>query len=160
MTVTKGLGFRASLIILFESVNVARRLPSQSELGCILAHVNQCCLKFCALSKVPIKQQTLSEAPQTLGLGKLPRRNPKPWILPPLSNSWIISIIWLYIALDITPSIDCYWVGAVPYLTLGQKQKGHAESKRALKVVRVRVCALCSGSLRSFHLTLTIATET
>ena len=32
----------------------------------------------------------------------------------PLSNSWIINIIWLYIALNRTPSIDCYWVGAVP----------------------------------------------
>ena len=32
----------------------------------------------------------------------------------PLSNSCIISIIWLYIALKRTPVIDCYWVGAVP----------------------------------------------
>ena len=37
------------------------------------------------------------------------------WVLPPLSNSWmILSMIWLYIALNRTPSIDCYWVGAVP----------------------------------------------
>ena len=36
------------------------------------------------------------------------------WVLPPLSNSWIINIIWLYIALNRTPNIDCYWVGAVP----------------------------------------------
>ena len=36
------------------------------------------------------------------------------WVLPPLSNSWIIIIIWLYIALNRTPNIDCYWVGAVP----------------------------------------------
>ena len=35
------------------------------------------------------------------------------WVLPPLSNSWIITIIWLYIALNRTPNIDCYWVGAV-----------------------------------------------
>ena len=35
-------------------------------------------------------------------------------ILPPLSNSWIISTIWLYIALNRTHNIDCYWVGAVP----------------------------------------------
>ena len=35
--------------------------------------------------------------------------NPKPWVLPPLSNSWIIIILWLYIALDRTPNIDCYW---------------------------------------------------
>ena len=31
------------------------------------------------------------------------------WVLPPLSNSWIRSIIWLYIALNRTPSTDCYW---------------------------------------------------
>ena len=36
------------------------------------------------------------------------------WVLPPLSNSWIIVIIWLYVALNGTPNIDCYWVGAVP----------------------------------------------
>ena len=38
------------------------------------------------------------------------------WVLPPPppSNSWIV-IIWLYIALNRTPSVDCYWgVGAVP----------------------------------------------
>ena len=33
---------------------------------------------------------------------------------PPLSNSWLILIIWLYIALNRTPDIDCYWVEAVP----------------------------------------------
>ena len=32
----------------------------------------------------------------------------------PLSNSWILSIVLLYIALNMTPNIDCYWVGAVP----------------------------------------------
>ena len=31
------------------------------------------------------------------------------WVLPPLSNSWIMSIIQLYIALSRTPNIDCYW---------------------------------------------------
>ena len=36
------------------------------------------------------------------------------WVLPPLSNSWIIIIIWLYVALHRTPNVDCYWVGAVP----------------------------------------------
>ena len=39
-----------------------------------------------------------------------------PWILPPLSNSWIINMIWLYIVLNRTPNVDCYWVGAVPKL--------------------------------------------
>ena len=48
-------------------------------------------------------------------------RDPKPytlkglgWVLPPLSNSWIMTVIWLYIALNRTPNVDCYWVGAVP----------------------------------------------
>ena len=37
------------------------------------------------------------------------------WVLPPLSNSWIMKITWLYnIALNRTPNIDCSWVGAVP----------------------------------------------
>ena len=36
------------------------------------------------------------------------------WVLPPLSNSWIIIIVWLYIALNRTLNIDCYWVAAVP----------------------------------------------
>ena len=30
------------------------------------------------------------------------------WVLPPLSNSWIILILWLYVALNRTPNIDCY----------------------------------------------------
>ena len=38
----------------------------------------------------------------------------KSLVLPPLSNSWIIVIIGLYIALNRTPNIDFYWVGAVP----------------------------------------------
>ena len=52
------------------------------------------------------------------------RRFRKKWLWPinqehagrHVSNSWIISIIWLYIALKRTPNIDCYWVGAVPKL--------------------------------------------
>ena len=32
-----------------------------------------------------------------------------------LSNSWIIIIIWLYIALNRTPNIDCYCVGGGQY---------------------------------------------
>ena len=34
-------------------------------------------------------------------------------VLPPLSNSWIIFIVYVYIVPNMTPSIDCYWVGAV-----------------------------------------------
>ena len=40
---------------------------------------------------------------------------PKLWVLPPLTNSWILVILWLYIALNRTPNIDCYWVGAVEF---------------------------------------------
>ena len=32
----------------------------------------------------------------------------KHWVLPPFSNSWIIIIVWLYIALNRTLNIDCY----------------------------------------------------
>ena len=35
-------------------------------------------------------------------------------VLPPLCNSWMIMIVKFYIALNITPSVDCYRVGAVP----------------------------------------------
>ena len=53
--------------------------------------------------------------PQTFGLLGLGLRvSVLGWVLPPLSNSWIVVIIWLYIALNRTPKIDCYWVGAVP----------------------------------------------
>ena len=40
---------------------------------------------------------------------------PETWVLPPLSNNWILNIM-CYIALNMTPNIDCYWVGAVPNL--------------------------------------------
>ena len=32
----------------------------------------------------------------------------------PPTNSWILIIIGLYIALNRTPNINCYWGGAVP----------------------------------------------
>ena len=35
-------------------------------------------------------------------------------MLPPLSNGWMMNKVWLYIALNRTPNIDCYWEGAVP----------------------------------------------
>ena len=38
------------------------------------------------------------------------------WVPSPLSNSGIITIIGLYIALNRTPNIDCYWAGAVTKL--------------------------------------------
>ena len=37
------------------------------------------------------------------------------WVLPPLSDRRIISMIWLYIALNRTPNIDCYWGGGGQY---------------------------------------------
>ena len=52
----------------------------------------------------------------TIGIGIQTYLNPKPWVLHPLSNSWIKMITWLYIALNRTPNIDCYWGGAVPNL--------------------------------------------
>ena len=55
---------------------------------------------------------------QPQGLASTWPYSPRAWVLPPLSNSWIISIIGLYIALNRTPNIDCYWVGAVPNLWL------------------------------------------
>ena len=55
------------------------------------------------------------------------------WVLPPLSNSRIIIIIWLYIALNRTPNIDCYWVGAVP--NVGFK---HLETDLKLRIFIVR----------------------
>ena len=54
--------------------------------------------------------------PQTLNLIFSYPEKCKPSVLPPLSNSWIRIIIWLYIALNRTPNIYCYWVGAVPNL--------------------------------------------
>ena len=36
------------------------------------------------------------------------------WVLPALVNSCIISIMWLYIALDMNPIIEKSWVGAGP----------------------------------------------
>ena len=53
------------------------------------------------------------KGPQVSGLGHMDSKGIGS-VLPPLSNSWIITIIWLYIALDRTPNIDCYWGEAVP----------------------------------------------
>ena len=56
-------------------------------------------------------QQKLSLTDLLLGLlGGIPRLGLGS-VLPPLSNSWIISIIWLKIALNRTPNTDCYWGG-------------------------------------------------
>ena len=41
----------------------------------------------------------------------------KLWVLPPLSNSWRIIIIGLYLALNRTPNIDFYWGGEGQYPT-------------------------------------------
>ena len=42
------------------------------------------------------------------------------WVLPPLSSSWIIIIIWLYIALNRTPNVDCYWGGCTQLIYFTQ----------------------------------------
>ena len=47
------------------------------------------------------------------------------WVLLPLTNSWIIDIMWLYIALNRIPSIDCYWVGGVPKVECRALCKNH-----------------------------------
>ena len=45
---------------------------------------------------------------------------------PPLSNSWIISILWLYIALNGTPNVDCYWGGGGSTQSISfDKVRGH-----------------------------------
>ena len=55
-----------------------------------------------------------TRAPRTSKVGFQNRETPIPWVLPPLSNSWIMNIVCLYIALGRTPNIDGYRVGAVP----------------------------------------------
>ena len=37
----------------------------------------------------------------------------RPWVLPPLSNSWITVLVELCPALILAPTIDCFWVGAI-----------------------------------------------
>ena len=39
-------------------------------------------------------------------------------VLSPLSNSWIVIIIGLHIALNRTPNIDCYWGGSTQDVVL------------------------------------------
>ena len=45
------------------------------------------------------------------------------WILPPLSDSGKISIIWLHIALSRAPTIDCHWGGQYPTYTASRACK-------------------------------------
>ena len=52
------------------------------------------------------------------------------WVLPPLSNSWMLIIIQLYIALNRTPNVDCYWGGAVP--KVHGTTKGQGDGRTAL----------------------------
>ena len=88
--------------------------------------------------------QILEHMPETqiylvLGLGTAP-----------LSNSWIIIIIWLYIALNRTPNIDCYWVGAVPNFRLLYEPNQGAElaSEKARNLPKAWE-EDCIGSLRN-----------
>ena len=47
----------------------------------------------------------------------------KAWVLPRLCNSRILFVLYLYIALNTIPSIDCYRVGAVPNPNPGLKAR-------------------------------------
>ena len=58
-----------------------------------------------------------------------------PWVLPPLSNSWIITIIWLYIALNRTPNMDCSGV---------QSPKGSKKGTIILTTTHILMVRLCS----------------
>ena len=48
-------------------------------------------------------------------------------VLSPLSSSWLINIIWLYMALHRTPNIDCYWVGAVPKISPAFRKRSYQQ---------------------------------
>ena len=85
------------------------------------------------------------------------------WILPPLSNSWIIITVWLYIALNRTPNIDCYWVGAVPKVMIFCPVIKHCLGKyvsfltrtptvvgRAVRLVALGNCKTSQQEVRKF----------
>ena len=56
----------------------------------------------------------------------------------PLSNSWMIIIIWLYIAPNRTSNIDWYWVGAVLNVEVDIQELGCQDVKgRSLHVKRI-----------------------
>ena len=72
---------------------------------------------------------------------------------PPLSNSWITFRVWLYIALNRTSSVDCYWVGAVPSLNIIPGARGEAQHLRQLSPGRSHVRAArtqCTALLATF----------
>ena len=54
------------------------------------------------------------------------------WVLPPLRNSWITIIIWLYIALHRTPNVDSYWEGAVPKVDFLSKRDSEMKLSNGL----------------------------
>ena len=68
------------------------------------------------------------------------------WVLPPRSNSWIINVIWLYIALNRTPTIDCYWGGST------QSRGGLDDLPRSLLP-----CALCALRIDFLSLSLSLS---
>ena len=63
------------------------------------------------------------------------------WVLPPLCNSWILSVIWLYKALNVTPGIDCYRVGPVPSLLRQFQAKSIGATRPDVSIWRV--CSDC-----------------
>ena len=50
--------------------------------------------------------------PGGLQVAVIPTLGLKVGYCPPLTNSWIITIMWLCIALTRTPDIDCFWGGS------------------------------------------------
>ena len=77
-----------------------------------------------------------------------------PWVLPPLSDSWMMNIVWLDIAVNRTPNIDCYWVGAVPKLYLKPPctglQKPHRYPFCGTKPFRISTTAIL-GTTQTLH---------
>ena len=49
-------------------------------------------------------------------------------------------LIWLYIALNRTPSIDCYWGGSstqtIPHLSLPKKRQGSSPNNPKMATVK------------------------
>ena len=53
----------------------------------------------------------MAKAPSGMSVRKVTSTKDNSLGTAPLSNSWIMTIIWLCIALNRTPNIDCYWGG-------------------------------------------------
>ena len=67
------------------------------------------------------------------------------WVLPPLTNSWIIIEIWLCIAINRTPNTDCYWVG------VGFRAQGLARSGCILQSLFWCLCSTSDQGRKSYN---------